>query len=288
MTEFLNKIPLLEWSRLRILLAWVREGGVGPRGHGRKHRRELNAAWLVLRGKVWASGDGWAAEAGKGQWLIPHPDPHEQYFSDDARILSVRFQATWPDGSYLWEKGLGLVVEAADYPDLEPCARRLLRLRKRHLPEAGAFSAYQTLANGHGFLHVQRELLVWLDAFSTALATRGVEPHIPVAGDERIFRAIEAIEARLGEPKCDVDAVAFTVGLSARQLDRIMLGYNGLTTHQFYQELRLATASDRLLQSLTPVKKIAYELGFSSPSHFSSWFQQRTGVTPRQFRNRGG
>lgn len=279
-----HMFQLRDWSRLDIRLAWVREGDVGPQGHGQKNKREWSAAWLVLKGSAWAKGEGWETTAEQGQWLIPHPGPHEQGFSDDIQILSVRFYAAWPDGSYLWENGLGLVVDADTAPNLESSARKLLRLKRHHLPDSGAFHAALTPTHAQGFFQIQAALLEWMDGLHQALLAQGLEPHIPVQEDQRVYRALEQIRESLGRSDFDVDALAYDVGLSARQLDRILVETTGMTAHQMYQDLRGSLARERLQHSQIPVKEIAYELGFSSPSHFSSWFRRKTGMTPRRFR----
>jgi AraC-like DNA-binding protein len=35
------------------------------------------------------------------------------------------------------------------------------------------------------------------------------------------------------------------------------------------------------------ISEIAYDLGFEHPSHFTKLFKNKTGVSPREFRNRG-
>ncbi|MFP4068603.1 MAG: helix-turn-helix domain-containing protein [Opitutales bacterium] len=39
-------------------------------------------------------------------------------------------------------------------------------------------------------------------------------------------------------------------------------------------------AQDALMAQAASLKSIAYDLGFSSPSHFHSWFKRRSGQTP--------
>lgn len=50
---------------------------------------------------------------------------------------------------------------------------------------------------------------------------------------------------------------------------------------------KITTEAQALLsKSSTPVKQIAYKLGFNEPTHFSKFFKKQTGLTPNQYRNR--
>jgi len=49
---------------------------------------------------------------------------------------------------------------------------------------------------------------------------------------------------------------------------------------------RLHIASRRVATTAIPLSDIGYELGFSSPSHFTARFRERFGVAPRQYRQR--
>lgn len=56
----------------------------------------------------------------------------------------------------------------------------------------------------------------------------------------------------------------------------------GLPPHRFIVERRIERAK-QLLQSERTITDIAYELGFSSASHFSTTFKANTGMTPKAF-----
>jgi len=49
---------------------------------------------------------------------------------------------------------------------------------------------------------------------------------------------------------------------------------------------RLHIASRRIATTAIPLSDIGYELGFSSPSHFTARFRERFGVAPREYRQR--
>ena len=56
------------------------------------------------------------------------------------------------------------------------------------------------------------------------------------------------------------------------------------TIEQYFIELRIDKAKEKLKYETITLSEIAYELGFSSPQHFTNQFKQQTGVTPTKFR----
>lgn len=83
-----------------------------------------------------------------------------------------------------------------------------------------------------------------------------------------------------------VAQIARRCGLSERHLMRAFKASTGLTLHQYSGEVRMRRAMSVLRNEDMPLKVLAAELGFSSPSAFSAAFRQNVGCTPSQFRNR--
>ncbi|WP_438348177.1 helix-turn-helix transcriptional regulator [Paenibacillus sp. FA6] len=61
----------------------------------------------------------------------------------------------------------------------------------------------------------------------------------------------------------------------------------GMTPHQFLTEVRLQEAKRLLLGTDKPVTDICLEVGFQSPSSFSSLFSKRFALSPSKFRQKG-
>ncbi len=66
-----------------------------------------------------------------------------------------------------------------------------------------------------------------------------------------------------------------------RQLERSGTSYRQLT-----DEIRERRARDLLARSMQPIKAIASEVGFKSPSNFARSFKRWTGLTPNEFRKK--
>lgn len=80
------------------------------------------------------------------------------------------------------------------------------------------------------------------------------------------------------------DDIAEHCGLSRRQLDRCMFNETGLTTHQFYSEIKFNYACWLMLRTTRTLTQVAADCGFTDASHFSRHFSRRTGTTPARWR----
>lgn len=59
----------------------------------------------------------------------------------------------------------------------------------------------------------------------------------------------------------------------------------GVSPLQYHLLLKIEKSKELLLNTKNPQKEIAYQLGFESNYYFSRLFKQKTGMTPKQFRN---
>ncbi|MET0262251.1 MAG: AraC family transcriptional regulator, partial [Rariglobus sp.] len=102
--------------------------------------------------------------------------------------------------------------------------------------------------------------------------------------DERVWIAINRIErAELHEPLRESE-LALLAGVSKSHLNRMFVINTGKTPADYWADRRIHAARSALTESSRSVKTIAYELGFSSLSHFSTWVRKKTGMSPRTLR----
>jgi AraC-like DNA-binding protein len=79
--------------------------------------------------------------------------------------------------------------------------------------------------------------------------------------------------------------IALHCGISLRHLERLFKEHSGMTPAAYLNEQRLAKAKVLLQESTLPIKYVSHYCGFRQPSHFSKWFAQKTGHSPREFRS---
>jgi signal transduction histidine kinase/DNA-binding response OmpR family regulator len=103
--------------------------------------------------------------------------------------------------------------------------------------------------------------------------------------DQKFLADLTAIvEANLTKTDLSVEEVARSLGISRMQLYRKVKAVLGTGVTDFIQSMRLTKARELLLDDTLTVTEVAYELGFSSPSYFSTSFRTRYQISPSEFR----
>ncbi len=101
-------------------------------------------------------------------------------------------------------------------------------------------------------------------------------------------RASELLRERCHEPELDPTAIAAALGLSRRYI-HVLFAAAGTTFSQELYNCRLLRAERLLLDRRydgVGIAEIAWNCGFSEPSHFTRRFRQRFGVSPTIYRKR--
>lgn len=96
-------------------------------------------------------------------------------------------------------------------------------------------------------------------------------------------RLCEYIEHSLADD-LDVTAMAEVANLSPAHFARAFASTVGMTPFRYVMSRRLARAYELLEHTRRSVLDIALDVGFRSPSHFTSRFHREFGVVPRAIR----
>jgi len=278
-----------DWLNLNLHLLWchnlpVARGWVeGNQSVMRSEKHTDSSAWLVREGWAEVEHDGQRHHAEPGQWLIVKPGKRTQSFSADARMISIAFDARWPDGTHLFDEGLSVVVDADMVPSLEKRVRPILNLMKRVNPDT--WDARDHRVDLATFLKLENLLCDWLVALGDVLAARGIDHSGHSGIDDRVRAAIDLLQAGHWAEPFDPHRLSAAVGLSQNHLIRLFRQELQTTPGKYRDRLRVEHARHRLLQPEARIKEVALELGFNHLPHFSKWFKQHTGKTPREMRN---
>jgi AraC-like DNA-binding protein len=81
-----------------------------------------------------------------------------------------------------------------------------------------------------------------------------------------------------------VSDYARVLHVSSDHLNRTIRYHSHKTAHEFINEMILKEAQAYLLHSQLSIAEVAYQLGFSDPSHFNKFFKRLSGNTPLQYR----
>ena len=105
---------------------------------------------------------------------------------------------------------------------------------------------------------------------------------LPVAQHPALVKVLDAMQAMPDDHR-SLSEWASTVHMTERTLARHCQAELGMSLGEWRQRMRYLRAIDALEAGHT-VQRIAYDLGYSTPSAFIAMFQRESGLPPEQFR----
>jgi AraC-like DNA-binding protein len=103
-------------------------------------------------------------------------------------------------------------------------------------------------------------------------------------GDRRIHRAVATLRSAINEPE-DIGGWAKRAGLSRAHFFRLFESSIGVPPKVYMNVLKMERAVDLVLNRPQSLCEISSELGFAEPAHFTRFFRNHSGVSPREFRS---
>ncbi len=96
-------------------------------------------------------------------------------------------------------------------------------------------------------------------------------------------RLMNLINENLSNSDLNIDMLAEQIGISRSHLYRKFKHLTGITVTEFIRNTRLKQAATLLKEKQMNVTQIAYAVGFSNQTHFSSLFKKTYGVSPSEY-----
>lgn len=104
------------------------------------------------------------------------------------------------------------------------------------------------------------------------------------SSDELLMKRImEIVNKNLSNSDFNITQLVGEVGLSRTQLHRKIKELTGFPASKFVQNIRMQQAMKLLRDKRINVSQIAYSVGFSSQTHFSTTFKQYYGISPTEY-----
>lgn len=101
--------------------------------------------------------------------------------------------------------------------------------------------------------------------------------------DHRIRKAVHLMRAEPARAH-RLDDIALAVGLSRSRFYELFRDGMGMSPGVYSDTLRVEYAIEKLIGTDQPATDIALDLGFAAPGHFSRFFKEKIGFTPREYR----
>ncbi|RYY59178.1 MAG: helix-turn-helix domain-containing protein [Chitinophagaceae bacterium] len=123
------------------------------------------------------------------------------------------------------------------------------------------------------------------DHFITEPGT-GVRTNAPGKPGKKFISEFSAyVENNLSNTSLNVDEICRHLAISRVQLYRKVKDGLGVNVNDYILNMRLNKARYQLLNDSTSISEIAFNVGFSSASYFSTVFKTRYNLSPKQFRD---
>lgn len=175
------------------------------------------------------------------------------------------------------------------FPALRVRSDRLFHLDQQRGSCAGGTSAAD-LANVLVLKHIGRDAarnaleVLQIDRARSSTDCQARRPIELTADDPRISSVLITMEQHL-EGDLSFEAIAKSVGLSRRQLERLFEENTGMSPGAAYRKIRLNRARELLQNTRREIIDVAFDVGYVSASHFSKAFKQAFGQRPSDVRS---
>jgi len=103
--------------------------------------------------------------------------------------------------------------------------------------------------------------------------------------EDMLEQVLQLIREQISEPP-HITQLATMAGLSERQFRRRFVTRTGMNYTQFVHKLRIEMCCELLTSTNEKVSSIARRVGYQDIKFFNRLFKEKTGMTPRQYRNR--
>ena len=221
-----------------------------------EHAHPWGQLAVVTRGTMAVlSEDGWwLAPPGRGIW-VPPDVAHSARYSESSALIQL-----------LLDPGLTGILP-------QQCRTVAVSALMREL----ALEAVRLVPADKGSENDAR-LIAQLIIREIARPQAGPKLFVPYGQDARLRRAVELLLHNPGSTTT-LDELAEQAGASPRTLARLFVTETGMTFGRWREHLRITVAVERLTQGRS-ITQTALDLGYQSPSAFTTMFTRLLGMPP--------
>ena len=96
------------------------------------------------------------------------------------------------------------------------------------------------------------------------------------------------LEQHIGNPDLKMEDMAAAVNLGRTVFYGKMRSIVGMAPVEFMRHIRMQRAEELIVNSKMGLSQVAYAVGFSDPKYFSKCFKKMVGMSPSEYRTKGG
>ncbi|MDR3252266.1 MAG: response regulator [Tannerella sp.] len=112
-----------------------------------------------------------------------------------------------------------------------------------------------------------------------------IKPVVLRPSDELLYEKImKLVNDNIADPDLNVEFIANGAGMSRVHLHRKLKELTNQSARDFIRTIRLNQAAELLKNPKLTVSEVAYALGFTNLSHFSTSFREFHGMSPKEFK----
>lgn len=248
--------------------------------------------WAVREGSVQIQFSGGHAplRGGTGDLLLLPPLPRRHRIRPGTRLLSCRFHLRSRSAPLAWQSAAPFMLNRDPAPLIagsEQLEQETTRLFGSHPARSGYADAPPEAWLDDAF-HWQSLFAAWIRAFLREVRYAGWQPQPASSVRPVMDRSLKMIDAQGWRNGFRGEDLARECGISLSQFKRRFRAESGEPFKQWLDRERLRQISSHLQTGDLSLKEIAFEYGFSSPSHFSAWFRRHCGSAPLAYRKSVG
>lgn len=221
--------------------------------------------------------------AGDFVTLMPNSFIQIEHISDDIRLYVVGFSGEFMMHSNYLKVVVNDFYSIIQHPSL-PLPPRVARLYEQ---------AYRLMLRVSAVSRVENTPEILSPLLSLCLHTciRLYKHYLPlwdneVSRDQEICREFIVMLMQHYAHEHSVAFYAKSCGVTLPHFCAAVKRASGHTALTLINHVLIMNAKERLFTTRKPVKEIAFELGFNTPSHFNRFFREHTGLTPQEYRGK--
>ena len=241
--------------------------------------------------------DGEEYSVSRGTLLLWRAGVPYTYYSDKEspmRMLGVNFDYTWeyshvtiPIPPQFWSKfaekdknnARGIIcVEAPVFEDAE-CLNKTVVIQN-----AKDYFYKKLLQINDEYEKKQNYFELKCSGILCQILVAIAENSIGLSGKDKLAEEIIEYLSKNYGSDISVNELGEKFGYHPNYLNQLFIKYTGNSIYAYLQELRIIQAINLLENSDMSVAEVGVACGFSDRSHFSRYFKQKTGRTPKAFR----